>query len=196
MSQLELPAWAAYPNRRLHRALYRVPILEWRLGLGPLFSRTVLILSTTGRKSGLVRRTAVQYHPCKGRVYVLNGYGERADWYRNLLADPRATLQSAAGVEHVRGRRVTDEAELNAAFDCFARSPALRLVARLIGVPLTREALRANREQFLLVAFDPADEPTPPPLPADLAWVWLVPAALVLVLLGRRRMSHATEATR
>lgn len=125
-------------------------------------------------------------------MYVLNGYGERPDWYRNLLADPRATLQSAAGVEQMRARRVTDDAEFEAAYACFARSAALRVVARLIGVPLTRETFRAGRSQFILLAFDPTAEPTPPPLPTDLAWVWLVPAALLLALLGRRQGSGAS----
>jgi MYXO-CTERM domain-containing protein len=83
---------------------------------------------------------------------------------------------------------------LRAAYDCFARSPALRIVARLMGVPLTRDAFLANRDQFYLVAFDPTDEPTLPPLPADLVWIWLVPAALALVLLGRRRRRHSREA--
>lgn len=181
MSELKLPAWAAYPERPLHRAVYRLPILEWRLGLGPLFNRTLLILSTTGRKSGLVRRTAVQYHICNGRIYVLNGYGDRPDWYRNLLADPRVTIQSAGGVLHARGQRVTNEDELNDAYDCFEHSSALRVVVRLMGLPMTRETFLANREQFCLIAFDPTDEPTPPPLPTDLAWIWRVALAILMV---------------
>lgn len=187
MSQLNLPAWAAYPARPLHRAIYRLPILEWRLGLGPLIGRMILILSTTGRKSGLVRRTALQYHRCNGRVFVLNGYGDCADWYRNILADPHVTLQTATGVQPARGRRVTDKAELHAAYDCFAHSPALRATTRLLGVPMTREVFSANRDQFCLVVFEPTGEPTPPPLPADLAWIWLIiPVALMQRWLARR----------
>lgn len=195
MSELNLPAWAAYPARPLHRALYRLPILEWRLGLGPLFNRTLLILSTTGRKSGLVRRAALQYHVCGDHVYVLNGYGERPDWYRNLLADPRVTLQSARGLEHARARRVTSEHELNTAYDCFEQSRALRVVAQLLGVPMTRATFLDHREQFCLIAFDPTDEPTPPPLPADLAWVWPVAlTALALGWLSQRRPQRAARA--
>jgi hypothetical protein len=36
MNQLKLPAWASYPKHPLHRALYRLPILAWRLGLGAM----------------------------------------------------------------------------------------------------------------------------------------------------------------
>ncbi len=186
MSDLSLPTWAAYPNRSLRRAINRAPIALYRLGLGPLLGRLIMIMSTTGRKTGLTRRTAIEYHLCAGRIYVMSGYGARPDWYQNLLADSRVTLQLGAQVYHMRGRRVTDESELHAAYDCFEQSPALRAIARLLGVDLTRESFLAHRERFYLVTFDPTDEPTPPPLPADLRWIWLVVLALVAVALRAR----------
>jgi|YNPBryunderm2012_1023409.scaffolds.fasta_scaffold42876_2 hypothetical protein len=60
-------------------------------------------------------------------------------------------------------------------------------MARLLGVELTRESFLANRERFYLVTFDPTDEPTPPPLPADLRWVWLVVLTLTAALCWFRR---------
>lgn len=195
MSELNLPAFARYPEHPLHRALYRLPILEYRLGLGPLIGRFVMIMSTTGRKSGQVRRTAIEYHVCNGRTYVMSGYGSRPDWYRNMLADPRMTLQTASGVQRVRGRRVTAGAELNAAYDCLEHSPALRFIARLLGITLTREEFLARQDQFHLVTFDPTDEPTPPPLDADLRWVWFVALAGVCAgWFARRRAGvHAAR---
>ena len=186
MSDLSLPAWAAYPDRPLRRAINRAPILLYRLGLGPLVGRLVMIMSTTGRSTGLIRRTAIEHHLCAGRIYVMSGYGARPDWYQNLLADSRVTLQLGAQVYHARGRRVTDELELHAAYDCFEQRPVLRAMARLLGVDLTRESFLAHRERFYLVAFDPTDEPTPPPLLADLRWIWLVVLALVAVALRAR----------
>jgi|YNPBryunderm2012_1023409.scaffolds.fasta_scaffold42876_3 hypothetical protein len=94
MSELPLPAWAGYPNRPLRRAINRAPIMLYRLGLGPLIGRLVMIMSTTGRRSGLTRRTALEYHICGGLIYVMSGYGARPDWYQNMLADPRVTLQT------------------------------------------------------------------------------------------------------
>jgi deazaflavin-dependent oxidoreductase (nitroreductase family) len=187
MSELPLPAWAGYPNRPLRRAINRAPIMLYRLGLGPLIGRLVMIMSTTGRRSGLTRRTALEYHICGGLIYVMSGYGARPDWYQNMLADPRVTLQIGGEVRHARGRRVSDELELHAAYDCFEHSPGLRAMARLLGVELTRESFLANRERFYLVTFDPTDEPTPPPLPADLRWVWLVVLTLTAALCWFRR---------
>lgn len=195
MRELQLPAIARYPQHPLHRALLRLPILEYRLGLGPLIGRLVMIMGTTGRTTGKIRRTAIQYHRCHGRIFVMSGYGSRPDWYQNMLADPRMTLQSAAGLQHVRGRRVTAIDELNAAYDCLEHSPALRFTTRLLGVAVTREAFLAGQNQFYLVTFDGTDEPTPPALEADLSWVWLVAFAGLLVawLTRRRRGFDARE---
>ncbi|NDJ63109.1 MAG: hypothetical protein GYB67_18460, partial [Chloroflexi bacterium] len=58
-----------------------------------------------------------------------------------------------------------------------------------LGFDLTREAFIAHKDEFVIVTFDATDAPTPPPLPADLAWVWAVvlPLAGLMVLRGRRR---------
>lgn len=51
-----------------------------------------LTLTTTGRHSGLPRRTPLNYAILDGRIYVLCGFGVHADWYRNLIENPRVTL--------------------------------------------------------------------------------------------------------
>jgi deazaflavin-dependent oxidoreductase (nitroreductase family) len=83
-----------YPSHPVLRALFKSPILLYRLGLGWLVGRLFMILTTTGRKSGLPRPTAIEYHRLHGRKYVMNAYGTKSDWYRNLLADPLVTIQS------------------------------------------------------------------------------------------------------
>ena len=46
----------------------------------------------------------------------------------------------------------------------------------------------AKKDRIYMLTFDPTDEPTPPPLEADLAWVWaLVLGAYWLLFGGRRR---------
>ena len=49
------------------------------------------------------------------------GFGRRAQWYRNIEADPQVTIQTAAGAESAIARRVTDGDELLAG----VRSPML-----------------------------------------------------------------------
>ena len=63
---------------------------EWRPGV------PTLLLTTTGRKSGVKRRTALIYGRDGDRyVVVASGGGERHHpaWYLNLRANPRVTVQ-------------------------------------------------------------------------------------------------------
>jgi deazaflavin-dependent oxidoreductase (nitroreductase family) len=174
------------------KALLKVPVLMWRLGLKPLLGRGVMILTTTGRKSGLPRRTPLGCNRVNGRKYVITLRGLDTDWYRNLAADPHITIQTADGTEPALARRVTDDEEVWAAYEFLASMPVMKQWAAALGVELSREELVAHKDEFILVAFDPTAEPTPPPLRADLAWVWpaaaLVPVgALTVYALARRR---------
>jgi deazaflavin-dependent oxidoreductase (nitroreductase family) len=56
-------------------------------------SGLVLLLTTTGRKSGLPRQTRLQYEKEEGVIYVAAARGQRADWFRNILANPRVGVQ-------------------------------------------------------------------------------------------------------
>ncbi len=69
------------PAQYLHRALYA-------LGLGPILGRIILLLTTTGRKSGKRRITPVQYEEIGGILYIGSARGSEADWVRNIAADP------------------------------------------------------------------------------------------------------------
>ncbi len=58
----------------------------------------VLLLGTTGRKSGLPRKTPLPYFQYDERLYVIasNGASPRnPDWYENLVANPEVTVQIA-----------------------------------------------------------------------------------------------------
>ncbi len=68
------------PPSQLMRFLYRS-------GLAPLLGRFVLLLTTTGRKSGQPRVTPLQYEEVNGAIYVASARGIKADWFRNILAD-------------------------------------------------------------------------------------------------------------
>jgi deazaflavin-dependent oxidoreductase (nitroreductase family) len=55
-----------------------------------------LLLTTRGRKSGDLRRTALIYGEQDGRYLVVASYGGRPHhpaWYLNLQADPNVTVQ-------------------------------------------------------------------------------------------------------
>lgn len=176
-----------YPSSSLLRFLFKFPILLWRLGFGPVIGQIFMLITTTGRKSGLPRRTVIEYHEAEGRKYIMVAW-ENADWYRNILANPLITIQTASGTESVLARELTDD-ERGHAYDLMQGSRYFRVLEALIGFDLTREEFIRARDRFRLLTFDPTDQPTPPPLEADLRWVWPLLAAGLFAgrLLFRRR---------
>lgn len=83
--------------RRAFRWLNRYMLLHWRLGLGPYanqreLSGQIMVLVHVGRKTGRTRRTPVNYAIVDGDVYCTAGFGQVADWYRNLLVNPQVEI--------------------------------------------------------------------------------------------------------
>ena len=79
--------WAKMKHiQKLHRALYAV-------GLGPLIGRIILLLTTTGRKSGLKRVTPLQYEEIDDRYYLGSARGLKADWVRNIQANSQVEIR-------------------------------------------------------------------------------------------------------
>jgi deazaflavin-dependent oxidoreductase (nitroreductase family) len=80
--------------QKIHRVLYA-------LGLGPIIGGFILLLTTTGRKSGLKRVTPLQYEEIGGEYYVGAARGVRADWVRNIQSNPQVELR--VGARRVQG---------------------------------------------------------------------------------------------
>jgi deazaflavin-dependent oxidoreductase (nitroreductase family) len=79
--------WSRMKNvQRIHQFLYAV-------GLGPLVGKIILLLTTTGRKSGLKRVTPLQYEEIDGNYYLGSARGTKADWFRNIEADCKVELR-------------------------------------------------------------------------------------------------------
>ena len=62
----------------------------YRIGLLPLlgFGRIFLLLETLGRKSAQKRITPLEYHRINGVIHIISARGDRADWFKNLQANP------------------------------------------------------------------------------------------------------------
>ena len=87
--------WAKMKNvQKIHRFLYAI-------GLGPLVGRLILLLTTTGRRSGKRRVTPLQYEMIAGDYYVGAARGLKADWVRNVRSDPQ--IEVRAGSKHFQG---------------------------------------------------------------------------------------------
>lgn len=77
----------------------RAPIWAYRHRLGWLFGTRLLLLEHTGRISGRARHVVLEVveHPRPTVYIVASGFGTRAQWYRNIQADPQVRIQIGAG---------------------------------------------------------------------------------------------------
>jgi deazaflavin-dependent oxidoreductase (nitroreductase family) len=80
------------------RYIFRIPILLYRLGLGRFVGPHFLLLTTTGRKSGKIHRTPLEFtaEEKTGSYIVSAGWGGKTDWYKNALAEPNVQVQIGA----------------------------------------------------------------------------------------------------
>ena len=102
--------------RRFFHYLNRfLMVPHFRLGLGMFvgnpFTGYIMVIKTTGRRTGRARYTPVNYAIADGNVYCLSGWGEASHWYRNLMADPRVELLMPHGAVQGIAEVVTDPAE-------------------------------------------------------------------------------------
>lgn len=109
------------------------PLVRWamRHGLAP---RSYAILETTGRRSGLPRRTPVGHVVEDGTVWIVAEHGARAAYVRNIRSNPRVRVKLRDGWRSGTAR-VLDEDDPRARL----RRMGLRinaLVVRLMGTDL------------------------------------------------------------
>lgn len=77
-----------------------------------LGTQTILILHTTGRKSGRERAIPIAYFEQDGRYLIVAsnwGKDRQADWYLNLKQDPHARLEVGGRLVPVMAREAQGE---------------------------------------------------------------------------------------
>ena len=147
--------------RGLARLLYRLPIWLFRFHLGGLLMKRFLLLTHTGRKSGLPRRTVLEilrYEPAGARYIVLAGWGAQADWVKNVEKTPQVAIQVGNSSFEALARHVSPEESEDILVAYARRYPRLmRVLLRvLLGYRLdgTEEDVRDLARQSVLMAFD------------------------------------------
>lgn len=95
---------------------------------GPMAGTPLLLLTTTGAKSGQIRTSPLVYYDENGHLFVFAskaGASTNPDWYYNILAHPEVTIEkgtekfSATGVvleEEERARIYAKQAALSPRF--------------------------------------------------------------------------------
>ncbi|WP_219471119.1 nitroreductase family deazaflavin-dependent oxidoreductase [Nonomuraea rhizosphaerae] len=93
------------PPTGLSRLLWRLPIHLYRLGLGGLLGKRIMLLNHVGRVSGKPRQAVVEVIERDGGYVAASGFGTRAAWYQNVMHTPDVVIQIA-------GRRIPVTATL------------------------------------------------------------------------------------
>jgi deazaflavin-dependent oxidoreductase (nitroreductase family) len=145
----------------LPRVLFRAPVYLYRLGLGGILGHRFLLLTHRGRTSGKVYHTVIEvirYDPRTRESVVVSGWGERADWYRNVRASPALAVETGGERFAPVVRELAPEENFPIVAD-YVRSlpPIARPLVRRLGFDVggTEEERRAHAARLLMVAFRP-----------------------------------------
>ncbi len=103
---------AAFPDlgARLlrNRRLVRAPIWLYRMRGGALFGTRMTMLEHIGRTSGQPRYVVLEVvgRPAPDTIVVASGFGTKAQWFRNVAANPHVRVwlgshRPVSGVAHV-----------------------------------------------------------------------------------------------
>lgn len=148
----------------------RFPSRLYDRGLGWLLGGRICRITHLGRRSGRSYRTVLEVvgrDQRTGEVLVVSGLGPTADWYRNVLANGSAEVET--GRRHFAADvRVPSEDEAIATFAAYEHHnrwirPLLRhLLSKLLGWKYDGSAPSRRRlvQQLPMVAFTPT-EPAP-----------------------------------
>ena len=91
-----------------HTAIYRMT--DGRIGRS-LVNNDMLLLTTIGRTTGVRHTVPLLYLRDRNRLIVVASYGGRPDhpeWYRNLSAQPKVSIQIRGEHEHMEATTMTN----------------------------------------------------------------------------------------
>lgn len=103
------------------RSSNRFMVLLYRIGLLPVLGagKTMMLLTTRGRKTNRLRRFPVGYFRIDGTIHLLSGWGKDSNWYKNLLANPNeVSLQVGFRTFPVQAQVIEDPAEVRRTIEC------------------------------------------------------------------------------
>jgi len=94
-----------HPNNQKFSDLYRRVLYRVAGGV-------VLLLTTTGRKSGREHTVGLQYELIDGCYYVSAADGDKADWLRNIRVNPEVAVQAGTLKFRASAKVVSENSEI------------------------------------------------------------------------------------
>ena len=141
----------------------KFPVWLHRIGLGGwerIMGAEWMLLTTTGRKSGKPRQTMVDvmdYDKSTDTYYIEAAYGTRADWYRNIEANPLFEAKVGRRKFKARASALANERTADMLVKFYREKPAYtRSVMAMVGMKFQNEdELRAIASKLMLLAIQP-----------------------------------------
>ena len=172
----------------------RFMLIMWRLGMGPLLNMgpamagRYMVITHTGRKSGMKRRTPVNYAEVDGEIYCTVGFGSVSDWYRNIIANPQVEVWLPDGwYAGIAEEVMHPEARLPLLRDVLIASGFAAQAAGVDPNKMTDEELDAATKEYKLIHIRRVAARTGVDGPGDLVWVWPLVVMILLPLILFRR---------
>lgn len=137
------------------KAAMSLQVFLMRRNWMPGMSEQVMIITTTGRKSGKPFSTPIGFLR-DGNSYLALNNGGRSNWYKNVQQNPEVTLEIKGQIIRARGEPVTDKIEKHKIFKMYLQERASNF-ERYFGVPANapKEALNEARDSREFMRFYP-----------------------------------------
>ena len=132
--------------------IVRMPIILYRIGLGFLLGDRFLMLTHVGRKSGLSRKAVlevVHHDVINDRYYIASGWGEKSNWYQNILNNPNVKFQVKNRKYDAYATRVDKEEAADVLFDYAKRYPK---VFSILSQRIVGQSLEPTKVDCMLMA--------------------------------------------
>jgi hypothetical protein len=120
-----------------------------------------------------------------GIKYVTNLFGIQSPLYRNVLANPRVSIQTSDGTEQMVAVPISQDDELITIVEWLINHDPQFIADYLheFGMQPSRKEILLHKNDLNFLRFDPTSEPTPRGLEVDLAWIW--PILLIWTILTK-----------
>ena len=129
-----------------YRPLMRAPIWVFKARAGAVLGSRLLMLEHTGRTSGVRRYVVLEVvdHPTSDSYFVASGFGEKAQWFRNIKTNPRVRVYTGSRAPMPATARIMTQQEADRALSAYAsRHPRAwerfrPVLERTLGRPITQ----------------------------------------------------------
>jgi deazaflavin-dependent oxidoreductase (nitroreductase family) len=150
-----LASWAAGLLRV--RWIVRAPVALYRARLGFVFGTRLLMLEHTGRTTGARRYVVLEVidRPRPGTYVVASGFGDRAQWFRNIRANPAVRVWVGGHYPAPATARVLGRDEAATALTAYAaRHPRAWATLKRVLEATLGTRIDDSQASLPLVAFD------------------------------------------